>query len=948
MGKHDNELKKYLNELKEMTIKVSKLPNSSEKDELIKEIKVILETTPDTFKGPLFEHYVTFLYKGNRHSAIRKGGKNDYGADVLIYNVPEGDKDSKNKSSKDEKKVDFIIQTKNLNKPMSYDDVVKEINKFENKASKEYNCNQYILISINGFVGSCEKLKNFNMKMCDWTYVETLIHDFTEEKLKDINRISRKELMAHNQVAYEEIKGVLKQHDLLAVVRATGTGKSYLIAQLLHDYDDDEKIVVAPYNHIVEDLKKNFELGDQLKVKYYTYQKIINMSEEELSNLKAKLIIFDEFHHLGAKEWGRFSTRLKEVNEGAKIVGFSATPVRYLDGRRDMTEEFFEGQRITELNLAEAIVRKILPNPTYISSLFTIVGEAKKCEEKINKSYIDNHEKQIALSNLKKVVNKWDSTWDVDKILAKHLPLTSKNLKFIVFFESIKHLEEMDSKVKAWFRDALREMDEGKNGKKKAILVYEIHSQNSEALNKKRLKEFEDNNLANTVDLLYAVDKINEGKHVKGITGVILLRRTASPTVYHQQLGRAVAVGNESPLIFDLVNNFDNLNGGFERDLMEAIQKDISNRESLGVSTKQPQEFKVKVKDYSQEAIRLFQNIEGSLKDFWDFMYQQLKEYSCQCGDCNVPQGYKENPQLGTWVVNQRQSYRKNNLSQERIELLNQLKFDWDPNEVRWKEMYQQLKEYCEQNQHCNVPRECEEYPQLGVWVGMQRQSYKKNNLSRGRIELLNQLNFGWDGFEAQWQQRYQELKEYFNQHKHCNVPDKFKENPPLGNWVQMQRQNYKNNKLSQERIDLLNELNFQWDTKKEFQWKEMYKQLNEYFNQHQHSNVPVKYQESPALGTWVSTQRETYKKNKLSQERIDLLNKLNFNWDTNESQWKEMYEQLKKYYGEYHHCNVPARYKENKSLSNWVAKQRKDYRNNKISQGRIDLLNELNFDWRI
>jgi len=53
---------------------------------------------------------------------------------------------------------------------------------------------------------------------------------------------------------------------------------------------------------------------------------------------------------------------------------------------------------------------------------------------------------------------------------------------------------------------------------------------------------------------------LNEGIHVDGVDGVILLRPTISPIIYKQQIGRALATDAEgSPLIFDLVNNFDSL-----------------------------------------------------------------------------------------------------------------------------------------------------------------------------------------------------------------------------------------------------------------------------------------------------------------------------------------------------------------------------------------------------
>ena len=53
---------------------------------------------------------------------------------------------------------------------------------------------------------------------------------------------------------------------------------------------------------------------------------------------------------------------------------------------------------------------------------------------------------------------------------------------------------------------------------------------------------------------------LNEGVHVDDVDGVILLRPTVSPIIYLQQIGRALSAGSrKTPVIFDLVNNFDSL-----------------------------------------------------------------------------------------------------------------------------------------------------------------------------------------------------------------------------------------------------------------------------------------------------------------------------------------------------------------------------------------------------
>merc|ERR1712238_540366 len=53
-------------------------------------------------------------------------------------------------------------------------------------------------------------------------------------------------------------------------------------------------------------------------------------------------------------------------------------------------------------------------------------------------------------------------------------------------------------------------------------------------------------------------------------------------------------------------------------------------------------------------------------------------DYQKREGDCRVPQQYAEVAGLGNWVVRQRASYKREDLSEERIGRLNALGFVWE------------------------------------------------------------------------------------------------------------------------------------------------------------------------------------------------------------------------------------------------------------------------------
>ena len=54
----------------------------------------------------------------------------------------------------------------------------------------------------------------------------------------------------------------------------------------------------------------------------------------------------------------------------------------------------------------------------------------------------------------------------------------------------------------------------------------------------------------------------------------------------------------------------------------------------------------------------------------WDKMYRRLVNYKKACGDCDVPYGWREDPQLGSWVVKQRYQRMKRLLREERVRKL--------------------------------------------------------------------------------------------------------------------------------------------------------------------------------------------------------------------------------------------------------------------------------------
>ena len=109
--------------------------------------------------------------------------------------------------------------------------------------------------------------------------------------------------------------------------------------------------------------------------------------------------------------------------------------------------------------------------------------------------------------------------------------MKNKNGKYIVFCRSVEHIDEMQELFPEWLK-----------GVNKNIHTYITLAERSDK--DIQIQTFR-NDDSDTIKLLFTVDRLNEGLHVKGIDGVIMLRKTISPIIYLQQIGRALVAGWE-------------------------------------------------------------------------------------------------------------------------------------------------------------------------------------------------------------------------------------------------------------------------------------------------------------------------------------------------------------------------------------------------------------------
>ncbi len=467
------------------------------------------------------------------------------------------------------------------------------------------------------------------------------------------------DLKLHNQETIKKILEFYKTERKCCAIQATGTGKTFLILRLLEIFNDEGKLAVifAPNREIIKQTKKRMKKFGLSNANFYTYQKLAIMNEEELSLIKADLIVCDELHRTGAKTWGQKFELLVDSHPDSKIFGVTATPLRCADGR-DMAEEYFDGNKACDISLAEALVREIIPvMPLYVSALYTFEEEYQKMSDKIDKANNSNEEKVELQKELLAAKQQLEKANGVPEIIKKYI--TNYNGKYLVFCKDKKHLYAMKDVVIGWFREA------GYDGK---IFEYPYYSNSSSV--RKNLKNFEDNK-EEGLKLLFIIDKLNEGLHLDEVHGCILLRTTVSNIIYYQQIGRAIDAGsNEQRVILDLVSNFNSLKSfNLKKDLEEKVRERQSG--NFSDCSEEFELDKFDVIDCVQECVNVFNEIDDILCGGWDIRMKALQQYYDREGHSHVPQNHIERMnnreiKLGVFVAGIRQNSYTNDKRKNR------------------------------------------------------------------------------------------------------------------------------------------------------------------------------------------------------------------------------------------------------------------------------------------
>ncbi len=270
----------------------------------------------------------------------------------------------------------------------------------------------------------------------------------------------------------------------------------------------------------------------------------------------------------------------------------------------------------------------------------------------------------------------------------------------------------------------------------------------------------------------------------------------------------------------------------------------------------------------------------------WKNGYQESLKYKKQFGVANAPNNYKTSDgfRLGGWQQHQREDYKKSKLDKERIKRLEDIGFVWDVLKDAWAKGYQETLKYKQMFGQANAPNNYKTPDgfKLCLWQGTQKNNYTNGKLGNERIEKLEEAGFVWSKLDESFENGYKETLKYKKQFGMVNAPRSYKtpEGFELGVWQSERRKSYNKGKLDNERIDRFEEIGFVWDVLKDA-WEKGYQETLKYRQMFGMANAPKSYKtpEGFNLGKWQGTQKTTYNKGILENERIKKLEKVGFLW---------------------------------------------------------------------
>ena len=611
-------------------------------------------------------------------------------------------------------------------------------------------------------------------------------------------------LFEHNETAYISAIQMLTETGKAAVIHPTGTGKSFIAFKLCYDNADKKICWLSPGEYIFKTQCENLAAAGSAvprNIAFFTYAKLMLMTDAELEEIKPDYIILDEFHRCGAEMWGQGVKRLLNLYSDTPILGLTATNIRYLDNRRDMADEL---DKVFAKHMPKRDGKYIV----FCASFDHMNEMADKAKEWFAKVDTEPH-----------IYKAYSNDPAASKAFSAFKADVSKHLKLLYSIDMLNegiNVDDIDGVIllRPTVSPIIYKQQIGRAlsaGKKSNPVIFDI------VLN---------------IENLYSIGAVEEEMQIA--------------TAYYRSLGEESSIVNDSFSIYDEVKDcrelFSRLNDVLTvswQTMFEQAKKYYSENGDLEVPARfiTNDGYSLGHWIYNQRAVRKGQQT-GNLSEeqieklnsigmrwnlytdySWEKNFNAAKDYYEKNGHLDVPSRFvtRDGLPLGEWLSSLRtwesSGIHPKYLSAERKKQLESIGMIWSKLDYYWEQNFSEALRYYRKNGDLLVPSNfvTDNGMRLGSWIFRQRKlhsgSCKGTPLTAEQTARLNSIGMVWEP-EDPWLMSFNLVKGYYKEHGNINISQSTVVNGVwLGKWIAEQKKRLKSGKHSDKQREYLNNL---------------------------------------------------------------------------------------------------------------------------------------------
>lgn len=611
-------------------------------------------------------------------------------------------------------------------------------------------------------------------------------------------------LFEHNETAYISAIQMLTETGKAAVIHPTGTGKSFIAFKLCYDNADKKICWLSPGEYIFKTQCENLAAAGSAvprNIAFFTYAKLMLMTDAELEEIKPDYIILDEFHRCGAEMWGQGVKRLLNLYSDTPILGLTATNIRYLDNRRDMADGL---DKVFAKHMPKRDGKYIV----FCASFDHMNEMADKAKEWFAKVDTEPH-----------IYKAYSNDPAASKAFSAFKADVSNHLKLLYSIDMLNegiHVDDIDGVIllRPTVSPIIYKQQIGRAlsaGKKSNPVIFDI------VLN---------------IENLYSIGAVEEEMQIA--------------TAYYRSLGEESSIVNDSFSIYDEVKDcrelFSRLNDVLTvswQTMFEQAKKYYSENGDLEVPARfiTNDGYSLGHWIYNQRAVRKGQQT-GNLSEeqieklnsigmrwdlytdySWEKNFNAAKNYYEKNGHLDVPSRFvtRDGLPLGAWLSSLRtwesSGIHPKYLSAERKKQLESIGMIWSKLDYYWEQNFSEALRYYRKNGDLIVPSNfvTDNGVRLGSWIFRQRKlhsgSCKGTPLTAEQTARLNSIGMVWEP-EDPWLMSFNLVKGYYKEHGNINISKSTVVNGVwLGKWIAEQKKRLKSGKHSDKQREYLNKL---------------------------------------------------------------------------------------------------------------------------------------------